>query len=144
MQTSRFLARLIGPLLITIGVGFLINGDIYMTMAGQFLQSFALIYVSGLLALVGGLAIVNTHNVWIGDWRIVITILGWAAVVGGVLRIVFPQWVEQIGTTMLSNRGAVTGAWIVLLLLGIWLSYAGYFEESRAASNVGKRAARKR
>jgi hypothetical protein len=144
MDTSRFLARLIGPLLVAIGLGLLVNGDIYVQMAGQFLQSFALIYVSGLLALVAGLAIVNTHNVWAADWRAIITVLGWAAVVGGVLRIVFPQWVEQVGSVMLTHRGAVTGAWIVLLLLGLWLIYAGYLEKPARNSATPKRAARRR
>ena len=136
MDTSRFLARLIGPLLITIGAGLLVNGDIYMTMAGQFLHSFALIYISGLIALTGGLAIINTHNVWTSDWRVIITILGWAATLGGVLRIVFPQWVEQVGTAMLTQQGAVTGAWIVLLLLGLWLSYVGYVEKPKRTARA--------
>jgi hypothetical protein len=136
METSRFLARLVGPLLVTIGAGLLVNGDVYMTMATQFLQSFALIYISGLLALLGGLTIINTHNVWASDWRVIITIVGWAATLGGVLRIVFPQWVEQIGATMLTHRGAVTSAWIVLLLLGLWLSYVGYMEKPARAKRT--------
>jgi hypothetical protein len=148
MQTSRFLARLVGPFLVAIGLGLLVNADIYQQMAGQFLQSLALIYVSGLLALVAGLAIVNTHNVWVWDWRAIITILGWLGIIGGTLRIVFPQFVEQVGTAMLAQRGYVISAWIVLLVLGLWLMYVGYMEKPARASaasakaNVSKRGKR--
>jgi hypothetical protein len=148
MQTSRFLARLVGPFLVAIGLGLLVNADIYQQMAGQFLQSLALIYVSGLLALVAGLAIVNTHNVWAADWRVIITILGWLGIIGGTLRIVFPQFVEQVGTTMLAHRGYIISAWIVLLVLGLWLMYVGYMEKPARASaasakaNVSKRGKR--
>ena len=33
-----------------------------------------------------GLAIVLVHNVWTFDWRVIITILGWLAVLGGIFR----------------------------------------------------------
>jgi hypothetical protein len=144
METSRFLARLVGPFLVAIGLGLLVNADVYQQMAGQFLQSLALIYVSGLLALVAGLAIVNTHNIWTADWRVIITILGWLGIIGGVLRIVFPQLVEQVGTSMLAHRGAVTGAWIVLMLLGLWLCNVGYIEKPERNPTSAKRGSRAR
>ena len=46
-------------------------------MADEFLRSRALIYLSGVLIHDGGLAIVLTHNVWVADWRVLITLLGW-------------------------------------------------------------------
>jgi hypothetical protein len=29
------------------------------------------------LALLAGLAVVNAHNLWVLDWRLIVTILGW-------------------------------------------------------------------
>lgn len=144
MDTSRFLARLIGPFLVVIGIGLLLNGDVYQQMATQFLQNLGLIYVSGLLALVAGLAIVNTHNVWTGDWRVIITILGWLSAIGGAVRIMFPQFVESVGMGMLAQRSLIVGAWIVLLALGAWLSFVGYLDQpartnARTAANKKSR-----
>ena len=50
-----------------------------------------LIYIVGLLALTGGLAILNAHRAWTADWRVVVTVLGWLMVIGGVFRIVLPR-----------------------------------------------------
>ncbi len=76
MQTSLFLARLIGPVALAIGLSILINAGAYRLLADEFMRSRALMYLSGLLTLVAGLAIVLTHNVWVADWRAIITVLG--------------------------------------------------------------------
>ena len=103
MQTSLYLAKLIGPTLIVIGIGMLINRDGYRDMAREFLGSRALIYLAGLFAFVPGLAMVLAHNVWAADWRVIITILGWLALIGGAFRILFPQEVTRIGTRVIAN-----------------------------------------
>jgi uncharacterized membrane protein len=126
MQTSRFLAQLIGPVLLVIGIGMLANRAGYRTMAQEFLKSRALIYIAGLLALVPGLAIVLTHNVWAADWRLVITLLGWLAVIGGVFRIVFPQEVTKIGTRVIAQDATMLVGGAVTLALGALLSFFGY------------------
>ena len=66
METSLFLARLIGPIFIIIGIGLLLNRDMYRTAAEEVFKSRALFYVFGALALAGGLAIVLNHNVGVG------------------------------------------------------------------------------
>jgi hypothetical protein len=144
METSRFLARLVGPFLVAIGAGLLINGDVYQQMAAQFLQNLGLIYLSGLLTLLAGLAIVNTHNVWTGDWRVIITIFGWLGIIGGALRIMFPQLVEAVGTGMLAQRSLIVGAWVVVLALGLWLSYVGYLEKPARSATNARRSAKAR
>jgi uncharacterized membrane protein len=126
MQTSRFLAQLIGPVLLVIGIGMLANRAGYRAMAQEFLKSRALIYIAGLLALVPGLALVLTHNVWAADWRLIVTLLGWLAVIGGLFRIVFPQEVTRIGARMIARDDTLVVGGVVMLALGVVLSFYGY------------------
>jgi hypothetical protein len=126
MQTSLFLARLIGPLFVVVGLGIVINRDGYRAMAEEFLKSRALIYLAGLLALVPGTAILLTHNLWVADWRIVITLLGWLAVIGGVFRLLFPQQVTAVGSAMLARPAILTAAGAIMLVLGVLLCFFGY------------------
>jgi hypothetical protein len=126
MQKSQAIARLIGPVFCAIGIGMLTNQATYRTMAGQFLAGFPFIYISGVLALVAGLAILNMHNVWTRDWRSLITALGWVMSAVGVYRIVAPQFVNFVGTSVLMHDGFFTGAGIVLLAIGGFLSFKGY------------------
>ena len=80
MTASRYIARLIGPVLLTIGVGMvmgmLTEGDGYSSLLKEFISSRALIFTTGVLALVAGVAIVNAHNLWVADWRVLVTVLG--------------------------------------------------------------------
>ena len=125
MQTSIFLARLIGPVFAAVGVGLLINFSVFQAITAEFLRSYALIYISGVLVLLAGLSIANLHNVWTRDWRVILTVLGWLMVIGGIMRIVFPQVVISVGATVFSHTFAVLGG-ICLVLLGGYLSYNGY------------------
>ena len=128
MQTSEFLAQLIGPLLLVMGVGMAANADSYRTMAQEFLASRALIYIAGLLAFVPGLAIVLVHNVWAFDWRLIITLLGWLAVIGGIFRLVAPAQVQVVGAAMLSRQGWLMGGGIAVAALGAVLTVMGYLQ----------------
>ncbi|MEE8252670.1 MAG: hypothetical protein V3R17_01920 [Hyphomicrobium sp.] len=126
METSLFLAQLIGPVLIVMGLGLLFRHTEFHEMATDFLASRAMIFLSGLLTLVAGLAIVNTHNLWEFGWPVIITILGWLAVIGGVFRILFPGSVQSMGTSMLDKPATMTVSGAIQIVLGLWLSYVGY------------------
>lgn len=126
MYPSLFLAQLIGPTLLVIGLGMIVSRDAYRTMAQEFLGSRALIYIAGILAFVPGLAIVLTHNVWVAGWPVIITLFGWLALLGGIFRLVFPQEVTRLGSRIIAMPSALTVGGIVVLVLGAVLSFFGY------------------
>ena len=96
MIASRYLAKLIGPLFLVIGAGMLFNRQIYDAMVEQYLSNYALIYLSGLFGLTVGIMVVLAHNVWTPNWRVIITLFGWLLVVGGTVRVVYPQLVRRV------------------------------------------------
>jgi positive regulator of sigma E activity len=89
-----------GPTFATIALGMLVNIGIYENIIAEALHTGILFYLSGLLSLLAGLAIINLHNTWCADWRVIITILGWLMTVGGIIRIVVPQVAVSIGSTV--------------------------------------------
>jgi hypothetical protein len=127
MTNSTFVARLIGPIFLAGAIGMFISGQNYRMMADEFLRSRALIYLSGLLAMTAGLAIVLTHNVWVLNWPVLITIIGWLAAIGGAFRIIFPQVTERAGRAMLAKPTALTIGGVIWLALGAILCFFGYF-----------------
>jgi len=127
MLASRYLAKLIGPLLLAIGAGMLLNGGIYGAMAEQYLSNYAMIYLSGLMALTVGIAVVLAHNIWTPNWRVIITLFGWLLVIGGAIRIVYPQFLERLGGgSILYLAAARPVGGVVVLALGLVLSNFGY------------------
>lgn len=66
------MARLIGPLLVVIGVGVLLSSTHYARMTENFLKDDRLYYFSGAAAFLIGMAMVLHHNIWSADWRVAI------------------------------------------------------------------------
>ncbi|PKQ05263.1 MAG: hypothetical protein CVT72_10125 [Alphaproteobacteria bacterium HGW-Alphaproteobacteria-11] len=126
MQPSIFLAQLLGPTLLVLGIGMVVNRDAYRTMAQEFMASRALIFIAGIFAFVPGLAIVLTHNVWVAGWPVIVTVFGWIALLGGIFRLLFPQEVTRLGTRMLANPASLTMGGAGTILLGAILSFFGY------------------
>ncbi len=126
MNTSIFLARLMGPVMLVAAAGLFTNATAYQAMAREFLRSPAMIYLSGLLTMSVGVAIVLTHNVWVANWPVLITLFGWAATVGGAFRIVLPDKVRSIGERMLDKPLAMRIGGAIWFLVGAVFCYFGY------------------
>jgi hypothetical protein len=126
MDRSLFLARLMGPTFVAIALGMLINLGMYESMIAEALHPGVLFYLSGLLSLLASLAIVNLHNRWQTDWRVIITALGWLMTIGGIMRIVLPQVAIAVGSTIYGGRASTVVAALVVGTLGAFLSFKGY------------------
>ena len=122
MTHSKLIAGLIGPLMVAMGVAVLLNRDHFPQIA----RDVGLIFLSGILLLLAGIAIVRVHNVWTGGWRIVVTVLGWLAIVSGLVRMFFPQFAAPIVESLGGNATALLLAGLVILALGSFLSYKAY------------------
>jgi hypothetical protein len=125
--TSIYLAKLIGPVALVAAIGLLFNASAYRAMAQEFLRSSALIYLSGILAMVAGIAIVLAHNVWVANWPVLITIFGWAGALGGAARMLMPDKVRSVGESMLGRPLALQIGGAVWLAVGALLCFFGYF-----------------
>ena len=126
MQTSIFIARLLGPVLVVATLGMLLNAKLIRAIAREVPGSLALLYVFGFIDLVGGLAIVLVPNRWVWDWPVIITILGWVAIVRGVVRMLWPDQVKKFATRALRKENTLMIAGIVMLIVGAVLCYFGY------------------
>ena len=127
MATSILIAKLIGPVVLEAAIATMADAKDLQEMAREFLKDRALIYVTGVLAMLGGLAIVNNHNIWIVDWPIIITLFGWAMIIGGAVRMALPSAVRSIGGAMTKNPTMMRVAGAVWALVGAFLIYKGYF-----------------
>ncbi len=126
MTASTFIARILGPLFVIMGIGLLLEGESFRVIATEFLRSPALIYLSGIIALVAGLAILNVHHVWVRDWPVLITIFGWLALIGGIFRLLASSLVQTMGEAVIAHpHWSVVGA-VVVLVFGAFLTVMGY------------------
>lgn len=126
MDTSIFLAKLIGPIMLMAGIFVVIYPKRINSLGQEFLASGALLFMSSIITLTAGLSIVNSHNIWALNWRGLITAIGWIAVIAGGARMLLPDAMISIGDVMLENRMVITVPGILMALIGVYLSYQGY------------------
>ena len=126
MSNSTFLARLIGPFALALGIGVLVNRANMRSVLDEFIRNRALMFLAGVVTLPAGLAIVLTHNVWVADWRVLITLLGWLAAIGGALRVFGPLFVVKAGQAVLSWPHFTSVAAAIWVVLGLLFCFFGF------------------
>jgi len=76
------------------------------------------------LAIIIGMLNISFHNIWEGDWRLIITLIGWIALFEGLVLFIFPKrtikWFDFI------NIKFVQLIYMLLFLIGIYLLNIGY------------------
>jgi hypothetical protein len=125
MTVSKTIAGLIGPSLVAAAVAMLLNLRSLPTLIGSVSNDPALIFVSGMLLFIGGLAIVRAHNVWAG-WAVLVTVLGWVGLLSGLARMLFPIQLAAMAVAFSENTGLIVVIALVLLALGVFLSFKAY------------------
>jgi hypothetical protein len=126
MAQSIFLAKLIGPFFALVGLSVLVNAAAFRGIAAEFVNSPGLIFLSGILTLPAGLAILLTHNVWVANWPVLITIIGWLGVITGLLRTIAPQHVAAKGRIVAAVHNFPYIAGGIWLAIGAVLCFFGY------------------
>jgi hypothetical protein len=128
MNRSLFLARLIGPVLVITGLGMLASGQNYLDIATGIIGDGALLYFGSVLGLLAGMALVLTHNAWVADWRVIITLLGWFSVIESAVWILAPKLLARLYAPLLVPAMPLFVG-VLALLLGAVLCYFGYFAQ---------------
>jgi len=116
MTDPRRIAGLLGPTLIALTASEALNPHIWTNVP------VTQIYLAGTLWFVAGLSIVSAHNRWMRGWPILITLMGWFAILGGLFRMCAPGLAQQSvpgATTLLVMQ-------MVLLTIGIYLTVKAY------------------
>jgi 1,4-dihydroxy-2-naphthoate octaprenyltransferase len=120
MPNSRNIACVVGPTIVAMVVSEfpLVQPHLYDA------QIPPVVYLSGTLMFVGGLALVRMHNRWTRDWTVLLTLTGWFFLLLGLFRM-FAASAYQRGS---ANTSASTFMLLegMLATLGLVITFQGY------------------
>lgn len=126
MDSTMYLAKLIGPVMLTLGLFVVFNPTRVSRMGREVLASDALLLIAGVITLPAGLAIVLSHNIWVAGWPVLITVMGWIMIVAGLARILLPGLMQSIGAVMLEKPIVTTIPGLLMASIGAFFCYQGY------------------
>ena len=120
MASSKQLAGLVGPTIVAMIVSEfpLVQPHLYDT------QIPPVVYLSGVLMFVAGLAIVRVHNRWAWDWTVLVTLAGWFSGTLGLFRMFAAGAYQQGAASTPTPVFMILEG--ILLLGGIALTFKAY------------------
>ena len=91
MLVSNFLAALWGTFFVIVPLSLLIKPERIQEWISVIEKS-VIAYISGIVCFILGTATIMMNNVWEKDWKTLVTVLGWLAVLRGIM---FIFWTEE-------------------------------------------------
>jgi 1,4-dihydroxy-2-naphthoate octaprenyltransferase len=82
------------------------------------------VYLSGVLMFVAGLAIVRAHNHWAKDWTVLITLTGWFFLALGLFRMFAASFYQRSSANTGASVFMVLEAF--LLIIGLIITLKAY------------------
>lgn len=127
MGNTLFISRILGPCMLVIGAGIMFNRQAYQKVMEDYCKNAALVFFGGVAALVIGLVIVLSHNVWEASWRVIVTLYGWGGIVKGIWLTVLPETVPKFMQAYSKNKALLAAHSLLVIVLGACLTALGYF-----------------
>lgn len=125
MELSILIAKITSVVYLSAALGAVFSRDHYRRVLDDLFKNAALTYLMGFTAVILGSLIVNYHNTWGKDWTVLITILGWLALMKGVLIIAFPGFVQSYSKLIIEGKGLLFFPYIAALV-GLVFGYFGF------------------
>jgi len=125
METSILIAKIIGIIYLSFGLGILINTKLYQKLLEQLLIDPSIRILGGVMSIIIGILILEYHNVWEANWTIVISIIGWIALIKGILLLTFPKFITIVKPIFDSEKSLRVLA-VLVILIGIVFAYLGF------------------
>ncbi len=119
------IAKYVGPVVLLVGVGIFFSKSYYTRVYKNLEQETLAVLMGGISILVAGITVVTYHNIWDSFASGVISFIGWASILKGVLLIVLPKTVDSFGDLIADSKLFPVMA-ILATTCGAYVTYVGY------------------
>lgn len=126
METSLLIAKILCIIYLTVGIGLVLNRSYYKNAFIELLENKAFLFLGGWIAIVAGVSLINYHNLWVNDWRVIITLIAWIALIKGILLFAFPKIMPLYKPLFLRPR-VLDFITLLVVVLGLFFGYLGFF-----------------
>jgi hypothetical protein len=111
------LATAFGLYMVAASIGAFLAPDRWLAILEDFRTRPALTYLAGLMAFGFGVAIILTHNIWSSLLAGLVSVVGWAAGIEGLIILARPEPLFDLAASMI-KRPYVTGFMVFTPALG--------------------------
>lgn len=124
MIYSLVLAQILGIYLIIMGMMVLVCPRPLDDFISSIDSHPALAFLAATMAIILGIVMIVFHNLWVWDWRLIVTLIAWLTLIKGLVWMIIPEMPIKFSKRI--YRGPlhyILG--ILVVLLGCFLFYEG-------------------
>ena len=128
-----YLSRLFGLYCILVALSMMIRKATVIETVKALLNNSPLMFLLGVMTLIGGLAMVLAHNVWSGGAApLVVTLIGWVTLAKGLVFLFLkPEQETALFLDTMQYQRLFYVYLSVSLVIGIYLTYEGFRSRPR-------------
>lgn len=123
METSLFIGSILGPVMLAVWLGLLLNASIYQKMIQNYSRESIALYTAALWWFVSWLLIIYSHNIWEASWIVVISLLGWMIFIKSVFLLILPSFFEKLVKKITFSNMVVQIAGVFYGLVWVFLIF---------------------
>lgn len=127
MLTTVFLSKVFGFFLLIIGLFLLTKQKFIKSVVEEISQQRSALFILAVVNTFLGVFIVSGHNYWVMAWPVVVTIIGWLILIGGVVRLFHPDCVVKMAKCIAKSAVYFYVIGIIDVLVGAYLIHHVYF-----------------
>lgn len=127
MSPAAQIAAIAGPVYLVMGLSILLYAKAWKTLMGKFKKDHLSLFGMMLASMAVGLFVIGMYNVWEWNVWLIVTVIGWAMFVKGLLYFLMPGEVLKSLISLGENTGLLYLGGLVAIVLGGLLSYQVYF-----------------
>jgi len=134
IRTHTF-ARVIGPFMVVVPSIVIYRAPGLGTMLTTLFQNEVLVWMMGALLFFCGLLIIALHQYWRSPAAVMISLFGWFLAIRGFILLAAPEMILRGGMASMHMVPAVRIGFSLLVLIGLWLTYVGWFTKPPASGS---------
>lgn len=122
---TLLISQIAGPIFLAIGTGMLFNNAHYATFYKDLKNEKLAIFGFALSTMTLGIIILLKHNLWNTTPEIIVTLIGWGALIKGISLLTLPTLIEKF-TNNLPLATILSSASLFSIILGGYLTWFAY------------------
>lgn len=123
---TLLLSKVLGMFLVIVGLTAVLRSQHFTRVAQAFAEEPLTRLVLALAELLAGLFLVATHNDWSSLPAILVTLLGWMAVIEGSVYLLLPDDILKRLVQQFRSPAWYAGGGLVSILIGAYLAAFGF------------------
>ncbi|MBW3015956.1 hypothetical protein KY330_06040 [Candidatus Woesearchaeota archaeon] len=123
---SILIAKIASIVFLAVGLGGLFNKDYYKKIVNDTFNNSGIVLAFGFITIIVSFLIVNFHNVWVYDWSVLVTLIGWVGLVKGFFILAYPESIFGFSKPVFSGKLAKILPYTTIILALIF-GYFGFF-----------------